>query len=85
MGAHVDRVQRGLGEGERRRLDSGGRAEEGEDRAVVIGIGMDVREADFCHGPNGGSERFDHAAVPPLAHIRNALENRVHVLLPFAR
>ena len=58
------------GEGLHRRLDRLGRSGEGEDRSVVIGIGVHVEEV----GPARVREGSDDAGVPSLRHVGYAFD-----------
>jgi hypothetical protein len=73
---HVDALDGEPHERERRPLDGVGRAEIGEDRAVVIDVGVDVEEAG-ARALGGVAERADQGAVAPLADVRDAFEQRV--------
>ena len=55
VGAHVDAFDRLAGQPHGRQADPGRRAGEGQDGAVVVGVGMAVEELDAVDGGNRGS------------------------------
>src|SRR5207253_4737153 len=75
MLAHVDLGQHGFGERARAGGDGGGLAEEREDGAVVIGIGVDVGERDARRGAHGGRAARQPRRVAALADVRHALHD----------
>jgi hypothetical protein len=76
MPPHVDAVHGHPREGERGALDGIRRAEVGEDRAMVIDVGVDVEEP-HARRLDRVAKRADDAGVAPFADIRDALEERV--------
>jgi hypothetical protein len=73
VAAHVDALDREARERERRALDGIRRPQVGEDRAVVIDVGVDVEECDTSV-LDGVAERLDQRAITPLADVGNAEE-----------
>jgi hypothetical protein len=76
--AHVDQLagaphhpEGGLG-------DALGRADEGDHRAVRVGAGGDVQQADALDLLDHRRHRVDDAAVAALADVRHALDELVH-------
>ena len=71
---HVDQLSR-LGDGPEGGLFHRlGRADEGDHGAVGRGAGVDIQEHGPLHRLDLGGDRVDHAAVPPLAEVRHALD-----------
>src|SRR5438552_1760927 len=75
MLAHVDLGQRRFGQRDRAGGDGGGLREEREDRAMVIGVGVDVRERDARRGAHGGRDARQARRVAALADVRHALHD----------
>ena len=74
MVAKVDRGQHVGGERERGRPHDVRPAEKREDRSVVIGIRVDVREAG-AGVADGRGEPLHDGRIAPLAHVGNALDH----------
>ena len=72
----VDEPDRRARERERTVLHALRRPEEGEDRAVMIGVAVHVHESS-APGLDGAAERVDDRRVTSLAHVRHALEERI--------
>ena len=51
-------------------------ADEREDRAVVVGVRVDVEHLGV--GGESGLDRRDRAAIPPLREVRDGLERQLH-------
>ena len=75
VAAHVDPLDGEAREGERGALDGFRRAEIGEDRAMVIDVGMDVEERD-TDAFDGIAELPNQRTITALADIRDAFEQR---------
>jgi hypothetical protein len=76
MLAHVNPLEDGLREGESGPLDGLRGPDHAEDRAVVIGIAVQIREPSIRNRADGLRDGLDHARIPPFAHVRDALEER---------
>ena len=61
--------------GFQQRLFSSG---QGEDAAVVVGIGVEVEDVDAGYRLHGGGDTFDLRAVAALAEIEDGLEELAH-------
>ena len=54
------------------------RADEGHDRAMGVGAGIDVEQADTGGRRDGGRDRVDRGAVTTFREIGDALDERSH-------
>jgi len=61
-----DRPERGV----RHRIR---RAGEGQNRAVVVRIGLAIEERHFGDRKDGANDRIQRGRVPPFGKVRNAL------------
>ena len=59
------------------RADGLGRAREGHDRAVVVGVRSDVEELDAGGGGDGASDARDDDGIAAFGEIRHAFDNQV--------
>jgi len=71
---HVHAREHRVGERQRRLLDGLRGAEEGEDRAVVVGVGVDIGERHAGNAPHRAGDGLHGAQVAAFAHVRDALE-----------
>jgi len=72
---HVDLGCHGIRQREGRHRDRRGAAEEREDRAMVIGIGVQVGQLYAVDAGNDGAQAAQARGVAPLADIRDALHD----------
>jgi hypothetical protein len=56
--------------------DRFGLADQGDDRAVRGGAGVDVQQADAVDAGDGGGDPVDDRAVAALAEVGNTLDDR---------
>ena len=76
MPAQVDSLLRARDSGEKRVAELTLGAREREDRAIVVGVRVDVEHV----GVRGERrlDRLDRAAIPPLREVRDGLERQLH-------
>ena len=75
VGPHVHLGEHRARQGQGGRLHRLGRAQEREDRAVMIRVDVDGGEADTRDLGDGPPERGHGLAAPAFAHVGHALEN----------
>ena len=78
----IDAPDGDAGERERRRLDRRRVADEREDRAMMIGVAMDVEEPR-AGGDDARRQLSDHERVTSLGDVRDALEHAASASRPF--
>ena len=73
MVAQIDRVERGVEQGEDRLLHRLGLAGEREHRPVVGRVGRSIQQPDAIDRHNGLGDRVDDVRPAALADVRHAL------------
>jgi hypothetical protein len=80
VAAEVNQFRRARDDAHRRLDNRVGRRDEGDDRAVVVGVGVRAEHERARDRLDGLGEARDHFGVAPLAEVRHTLDDALHVL-----